>query len=383
MVAPNETPKDRTAVVLTGGGARAAYQVGILRFLAQRHPEMRFDILTGVSAGAINLSFLGSSPHPPPETLDRLTELWLGLTPESVFQVAPWELARGVLRWGGRLLSGGARITPQPRGMVETEPLAELLHRVLRPDREGRIPGIADNLATGRLESIALSTIDWATGRTVTWVQTGREDLEPWRRKGRESRFGELTVSHVMASSSLPLLFPAIEIGDSWFGDGGVRLSFPLAPAIHLGADRILAVSTRANPPGERTPDTEGYPPPAQVAGVLLNTIFLDGLDQDAERLVTVNRLIGPDGGGEGVLRPVSLHVIRPSVDLGRLSAQYEPQLPKSFRFLLRGLGTRETRSPDILSLLLFQRDYVQALIEIGESDARDQADELDSFLFS
>jgi NTE family protein len=181
-----------------------------------------------------------------------------------------------------------------------------------------------------------------------------------------------------MASAALPMLFPAVKLVNSWYGDGGVRLTTPLAPAIHLGARRILAVSTRYQRSAEEAaiPQTTGYPPPAQIGGVLLNAIFLDQLDHDAYQLERLNRLIArvDDGAREG-LRHVDLVVVRPSVDLGRLATEYEARLPKGFRFLTRGLGTRETKSSDLLSLLLFQGEYVRRLIDIGEEDAHRQRD--------
>jgi NTE family protein len=186
-----------------------------------------------------------------------------------------------------------------------------------------------------------------------------------------------------MASAALPLLFPAVRVHDSWHGDGGVRLAFPLAPAIHLGARRIVAISTRHLPHGgRRNSDTEHYPPPAQVAGVLFNAVFLDHLDADAMRLDRINRLL-PSAPPEvrGDLRPVEILILRPSEDLGRLAGRFESQLPKTFRFLTRGLGTRETKSPDLLSLLMFQPDYAEALIACGERDAEAQSEALAKLL--
>src|SRR6185503_17538395 len=175
------------------------------------------------------------------------------------------------------------------------------------------------------------------------------------------------------ASAALPLLFPAVRIGSSWYGDGGVRLLAPLAPAIHLGADRILAVSTRYR----RTqleaeqPAVRGYPPPAQVIGTVLNAVFLDQVEQDAQGLKRINRLLAklpPEQ--HGALRPIDLHILQPSEDLGKLAAEYQDALPQGLRFLTRGLGSHETRSADFLSLLLFHPDYLQRLIAVGERDA-------------
>ena len=187
-----------------------------------------------------------------------------------------------------------------------------------------------------------------------------------------------------MASSALPFFFPAIEINGAWYGDGGIRLTAPLSPAIHLGATRLLAVTTRyARSHAEaQRPVISGYPPPAQVAGILFNAIFLDQFDGDALQLRQINRLLEgrPESMRDG-LRPIDLLVLRPSEDLGRLANAYEADLPKAFRFLTRGLGTKETRSNDMLSLVMFQPDYVKHLIEMGEADARARLPEIREFL--
>ena len=368
----------RIALVLTGGGARSAYQVGILQCLAQHYPDFRFDVLVGVSAGAINASFLASRRGSFRDVVSDLTDFWLGLTPERVFRVDSVALLRSIFRWALRLTSGGSRLAPTTRGLVETSPLERLLRRALAADEEGNVGGIQDNLDHGRLKSMALSAVDWSTGRTITWVQGDLPDR--WRRPSRESRQTTIGIPHIMASSSLPLLFPAIEVEGSWYGDGGVRLTYPLSPALHLGADRIIAVSTRFRPTGGRSrpPDTVGYPPPAQVAGILMNTIFLDQLDQDAMRLHRINELLGRVSQDpvheeqESHLRQVGLTIIRPSRDLGRLAGKFEPGLPRAFRFLTRGLGTKQTASPDLISMLMFQPDYVKALIENGQRDAEE-----------
>jgi NTE family protein len=205
-----------------------------------------------------------------------------------------------------------------------------------------------------------------------------------WERPQRRSRNTVLTVEHVMASSALPLFFPAVRLEGGWYGDGGVRLAAPLSPALHLGARRILAISTRydRNLAEADRPVVAGYPPPAQIVGVLMNSIFLDLLDHDALRLDRLNRLLErlPFEDRMG-LRPVKLMVLRPSSDLGRLAGRYEPKLPRAFRFLTRGMGTRDTESPDFLSLVLFQPDYLRALMEMGERDAEARRHEVAAFI--
>ncbi len=371
-------------MVLTGGGARAAYQVGFLRALARHFPAAALPIITGVSAGAVNAAFLARHPGPLARAVEELTAIWAGLEPGRVFRVEPWLLARNVLRWLARLSSGGGPARPRVRGLLDTGPLKRLLHQVLPADAEGHLAGIEENLASGSLRAIALTALNYATGQTVTWVQARDASIEGWERPHRLGVHARLTLQHVLASAALPLLFPARQVDGAWYGDGGVRLMTPLSPALHLGADRLIALSTRYRRDFEEasTPAVQGYPPPAQVAGVLLNAVFLDALDQDALRLSRVNELLARiDGQPPGGLRPVELFLLRPSQDLGRLAAEYEAGLPKGFRFLTRGLGTRETASPDFLSLLMFEARYIARLIEIGEADTEARIGEIGELL--
>ncbi|HEX9885603.1 MAG TPA: patatin-like phospholipase family protein, partial [Longimicrobiales bacterium] len=271
--------------------------------------------------------------------------------------------------------------TSRARGLVDTAPLRTFLGEVLHAVH-GELTGVRYNLETGRLRAVAISTSSYTTGQSVTWVQ-GNE-IREWQRPQRRARTCTLTVDHIMASTALPLIFPAINLGDGWYGDGGIRLAAPLSPALHLGSRRVMVISTRyARSEAEANePTVVGYPPPAQVVGVLMNSIFLDLLDHDAIRLERLNRLLEklPEEEREG-MKPVKLLTLRPSRDLGKLATGFEPRLPRPFRFLTRGLGTRETKSPDFLSMVLFQPDYLRALMEIGEADAEAREDEIETFL--
>jgi NTE family protein len=369
------------AIVLTGGGARAAYQVGVLRALARRLPDARFPIITGVSAGAINASFLAAHPGTMEEAMEDLKELWLGLDIDKVFCVETWDLVKNGLRWLLRLGTGGNRLAPKVRGLVDTKPLQDLLtERLTDPQQPGNraVPGIAHNIAQGRLKAIALTTINYGTGQTLTWFEGA--DIATWERPDRRSSKVRLTIDHILASAALPLIFPAVHLEGAWHGDGGIRLAAPLSPAVHLGANRILVISTRYRGTVEETArsDIEHYPPPAQILGKLLNSVFLDLVDQDVARLERINHLIEkiPEDK-RGGFRPIETLVLRPSENLGALAAQYEVKLPWAFRFLTRGLGTRETKSPDFLAMLMFAPDYLRHLIEIGERDAEARMDEL------
>ena len=372
------------ALVLSGGGARAAYHVGVLRVLARECPQAVPDILTGVSAGGINAAFLATHQSPFDDKVEQLAQMWAGLHIDHVFRVDLRDLASRTLRWGGRLMAGGQPLLPPAKSFVDTDPLREMLTRELHAEG-GLLGGIPKSLQDGWLRSFALTASSYTTGQSVTWVQTRADELIPtWERPQRRSEICAIRVDHVMASAALPFFFPAIEVDGGWYGDGGIRLTAPLSPAIHLGAKKILAVSTRYASTSKEAdrPQIVGYPPPAQVAGVLFNAIFLDQLDGDALQLRQLNQLI--DGQTEEKrhgLRHIDLFVVRPSQDLGRLANEYEADLPRAFRFLTRGMGTRETRSNDILSLVMFQPDYVKRLIDMGENDARARLPELKGFL--
>ncbi len=368
----------KLTIVLTGGGARGAYQAGVLRGLARHLPELRFPIITGASAGAINAAHLAAHAGTTREAAESLCRVWENIEFSDVFRVDGWCLARSSMAWVARLGLGFGQLGTQVQGLLDTEPLRLLLRRELTAETN-EIEGIARNLEAGRLDAIALMTVNYSTGQTVSWVQ-GRDDCETWERPARRSCPTLLTVEHVMASAALPLMFPAVELDGSWYGDGSIRMAAPLSPALHLGAERIFAISTqypRSQAEADR-PSFSSYPPPAQIAGNLLNAIFLHVLDQDVQRLERLNRLLRklPPEQRDG-LKPVDIVVMRPSEDLGKLSAQFEPRLPKSFRFMTRNLGTRQTESPDSLSLLMFQEDYVRRLIEVGERDAESRLDEI------
>jgi NTE family protein len=370
------------AAVLTGGGARGAYQVGVLRAIARRYPRLRIPVLFGVSAGAVNAAHLAQHQGTFAEAIEELAALWTQLSPEKVFRVDASRLVGNGAHWVVRLMSGGRLAGRSTRGLVDTEPLREFLEQVLHVRGNHELAGVEANLERGSLRALALGTTNYATGQSIIWVQ-GRQ-IATWERPKRRSVQTRIGVSHIMASAALPLFFPAVRIGPDWYGDGGLRLAAPLSPALHLGADKIIAVSTRFGRTQEEAnrPAVVGYPPPAQILGVMYNAIFLDLIDQDVLRLERLNRLLAklPPDERDG-MRIVDIMVIRPSQDLGRLARGYEPRLPSMFRWLTRGLGTRETSSPDVMSLLMFQDDYLARLIALGETDAENRMEEIAAFL--
>ncbi|MEP7383109.1 MAG: patatin-like phospholipase family protein [Gemmatimonadota bacterium] len=370
------------ALVLGGGGARGAYQAGLLRQIARRYPHLRIPILVGVSAGAVNTIHLASHRGNFEESTDSLVRLWLSLSPEQVYRVDARSLLNNVIRSSYGLLSGDAGERERARGMVDTGPLREFLERTLERDDDGSLPGIRYNLERGTLNAVALSATSYTTGESVTWVEGRRPTL--WERPQRRSEAARLGVDHVLASAALPIFFPAERVGNQWYGDGGIRLTAPLSPALHLGASRIMTVSTRSTD-SKVIDDPElppSYPPPAQVLGTLYNAVFLDVIDDDVLRMNMINRLVkGMAPEKRDGMRVVDILVMRPSVDLGQLAREYEPRLPRVFRFLTRGLGTRKASSPDILSLVMFQEDFLRRVIALGEEDAERHHARISAFI--
>lgn len=374
-------PSGEVALVMSGGGARAAYQVGFLRALARRLPEFAPPILTGVSAGAINAAFLACHASSFAASVESLTRLWSTLTVDQVFHVDALRLAARVVRTGAKLTSGGVIRERRPYSLVDTRPLRKFLDVALHAD-DGVLPGVAQNLALGRLRALAITASSYSTGQSVTFVEGG--GAPRWERAERKSVACTMRVDHVMASSALPLFFPAIPIDGLYYGDGGIRLTAPLSPAVHLGATRIVAISTRYARTAEEAGQSvvDGYPPIAQMLGVLFNAVFLDLVDADALALQRINELIERTPPEQrGALRRVDLLQLRPSRDLGKLASEYEAELPRAFRFFTRGLGTQQTRSNDVLSMVMFQPNYLTRLIELGEADAELRAPEIEAFL--
>lgn len=382
MLSPNPNPH-QLALVMTGGGARAAYQVGCLRQLVRSFPELNFPILTGVSAGAINAVGLASASGDLEHRVQCLYRFWHELDIHSVFSFTVSDALKRILYWGMRLLGGGHYLPLDKRySLVDTTPLWAHLRQAFGAVGDS-IPGIAANIASGQLLSLGVTGSSYSSGMTTTWIQ-GHE-LENWQREARLSEHVEIGIQEVMASAALPLIFPAVQVRGRWYGDGGIRLTAPLAPAVHLGATHILAVSTRYLAGVDGMQDRcylDAYPPPAQVMGSLLNAVFLDQLEADALRLQRINWLLEktPEDQRQG-LRPIELCILRPSQDLGVLANQFEASLLPTLRFMMRGLGTRETRNNDLLSMLMFQNDYIVAVMELGMSDTAAREEEIGQLL--
>ncbi len=373
-----EPGPEQFGLLLSGGGARASYQAGVLKYVAENFGDADFDILTGVSAGSINAAFLGNTPGELPIAVDGLVKNWERIRVENVFAS---ESSISFMR--GLFFKRSEAENDNGTALLDTAPLREFLTDCLSPEGS-LLTGITEKLATCRLRAVAVVTTNYATGQTVTWVQG--QNIGRWERATRVGVNTSLTVEHIMASTSIPILFPAIRIGDAWYGDGGIRLSAPLAPLVHLGATRIMAISTRYQRSRAEAADPafQGYPPVSQIFGLLMNAIFLDALDQDALTMDRINALLDQLPARKRLgLRPVRLLVLRPSMDLGKLAGEYEPKLTGVLGLISRSMGGGRSKSPDWLSMLLFDPEYVATLTEIGYEDARRQHDQLEAFFYS
>lgn len=363
-------------LALSGGGARAAYQVGVLLRIAERVPDLDFSIVTGVSAGAINASLLAGHSESLGSAALELARCWESLTLPQVMEARIGTALRAALRLGWKGVTNATGL--EFRSLVDVTPLRSFL--------AARVPfaGIGANVASGKLKAVGLSTTCYESGETVTFVQSG-PDVPVWQRAKRRSIPTELTLEHVMASAAIPLVFPAVRLGQAHFGDGSVRATAPLSPAIHLGAARILTITMRhRGPEACFSPTSVPYPPPGQILGSLLNAVFLDALDADILRLERLNELIAhlpPSVDVPQGLRTISLLAIRPSIDLATPARDLKLELPLALRLLGRALGLNERAAAHFVSYLLFEPPYVGRLMEIGYEDAGRQWEAIARFL--
>lgn len=382
----NQLEKGKTfnsgqALVLSGGGARAAYQVGCLRAIAQEIPDYRPEVLTGVSAGAINATHLGAFQGSWRDSVEALVSLWLQMQTSKVYRTGLGPLMSRMSHWGLHFVSGGRFGRKDIRGMVNNSPLRAYLQQHLAAEPgTGEIAGVDRNLADGWLKALAVVTTNYGSGRSQAWVDTLAEQI--WSGSQVAGQRASLTIEHVMASAALPFFFPSVRLQGQWHGDGGVRLVAPLSPAMRLGARRILAVSPRTLLKQTQKEVPVSYPSSGQVAGVMLNAVFLDLLDFDALQMQRINDLLRRiPRQNWGDQRQVEVMVLRPRQDLGQIARQSQPQMPRAFRFFAGGFGGKNEPTADALSMVNFEPDYLRQLIECGEQDTQARMDEVEAFL--
>ncbi len=364
------------ALVLTGGGARSAYQVGVLRALAEILPRARnpFQIIVGTSAGAVAASVLAAEAHVWRQGVAGLLRVWSNFRTGQVFHVDTPHMVRSGLHWVLSLISGGLILSP-PKSLLETGPLKALLAREIDCN------GIRRSIARGHLRACALCATSYANGQSVAFFD-GVPELSEWTRAQHMGRRSELSQETIRASIAIPLLFTPVKLGDEYFGDGSMRQLNPLSPAVHLGADRLLIL-------GVRSPQISGVdaarpattPTPGEVLGFMLDTLFTDQIYGDLEHIDRMNQLVRAAPQARG-LRPVETLMIAPSVDPSEIAARYVADMPPGLRALLRVLGGRpEVPGHQLTSYLAFEAPYTRALIELGYQDAMRSRTTLRAFI--
>lgn len=371
----------KTALILTGGGARAAYQVGVLKAIRELLPDPQrnpFPILCGTSAGAINAAALAVSAENFGTGVDHLAAIWENFEAGHVYRADPVGIGISGARWLSTLAVGWLTHRA-PRSLLDNAPLRRLLDERLDFSRIQRA------IEAQALHSVSITCSGYSSGQSVSFFQ-GRADLEPWRRSQRFGAHVVLTLDHLMASSAIPFIFPAVRINREWFGDGSMRQIAPISPAIHLGADKILVIGAGRHSTENTRPQAEVYPSLAQIAGHALSSIFLDSLSVDLERTTRINHTLSmiPEAvrqANGSSLRPIDVLVIGPSTRLDVLAAKHARSLPWPVRSLLRGIGAMNRRGGALTSYLLFEQAYTRALIDLGYGDTMSRASEVRDFL--
>ncbi|MFA7269885.1 MAG: patatin-like phospholipase family protein [Sterolibacterium sp.] len=372
----------KTALILTGGGARAAYQIGVLAAIRDMLPDPRrnpFPILCGTSAGAINAASLATTAEEFGDGVGKLLEIWRNFHASAVYRADAWGIGATGVRWLAGLLGGGI-VKRGPRALLDNSPLREMLLQRLDFSR------IETAIANRALHSVSITCSGYNSGQSVTFFQ-GRPDLAPWQRSQRFGAHVKLGVDHLMASSAIPFVFPAVKINREYFGDGSMRQVAPISPAIHLGADKILVVGAgrMSEPPDDRQ-STDHYPSLAQIAGHALSSIFLDSLSVDLERLKRINTTVSliPEQvrHEHGLsLQKIDVLVIAPSERLDHIAAQHAQSLPWPVRALLGNIGAMNKHGGALTSYLLFEPPYTRALIDLGYHDTWQRREEVLAFL--
>lgn len=370
-------------LVLPGGGARCAYQVGVLKAVAEMLPALApnpFPVISGTSAGAINATVLATRARRLRHAVTDMERVWGNFRTEQVFRSDEVTMIKTSLHWLSAFVLGGLG-AGNPKSLLDNEPLRELLRRYINFD------GIQHSIDKGYLDALAVTAAGYSSARSISFYQ-GIPELEPWVRVRRRGERVNIRLRHLMASIAAPMVFAPVMINREYFGDGAMRQATPLSPAVRLGAERMLVIGVRNEAPDpEPGPDDPvPYPSFGRVAGYMLDALLMDGLSSDLESLTRINLIASEMPGrtleGEfGQLRFIDAMIMLPSQDIRDIALQHLHEMPRAVRILLRGLGALNYGGRQLVSYLLFESGYTQALIQLGYDDAMERREELKSFL--
>lgn len=374
--------KRKLGLVLSGGGARVAYQVGVLKAIAEflpRHAHNPFPIICGTSAGAINAVTLAVNATNFYKGVQYLTNAWKNFRVGDVYRSDPIGVLGNSARWLTGLVLSMMGINKMNRvSLLDNTPLVNLLNQTLPTDK------IQEHIDAGRLYALSITASGYGSGQSVTFYQ-GVKGIQPWHRARRLGIPARITAQHLLASAAIPFIFPAVRINREYFGDGSMRQIAPISSALHLGASRVLIIGLgQGGPEVPRYRQMGDYPTLAHIAGHALNSIFLDSLEVDLERLQRINRTVSlmPEEIQQQInLRHVDVLVIAPSQPIDRIAEHYARHLPWTIRFLLRGVGAMRRSGANLVSYLLFDKGFCRALIDLGYQDAMKRKEEIMAFL--
>lgn len=365
-----------TALILTGGGARGAYQAGAVKAIVEivtkaqvKHP---FPIIVGVSAGAINASYLASNVDRLNAAVQHLNQMWSTLHTSHVFRHDPFSMSGLGLRILIDLVFGGLYRNKLSQSLLDTKPLWRLLNRGFSQD------GLKLNIDSKTLRAFALTAVNYTTGESETFF-AGDPSIKEWTKSRRQGRRVDITTKHVMASASIPLLFPPVEINGHYYADGSMRNYTPLSPAIKLGAERILVVGVRQS--SKCKYDRSAVRPSfGRMLSLALNSVLMDGIELDTERFSRINKTVGMlEDGAPTNLRPIDLLNLAPSSDLGEIAYEEAHHLPGLVQYFVNGLGN-DREAADLISYVLFEPPYTRRLLKLGYEDVRDQKSKILKF---
>ena len=369
----------KIGLVLPGGGARGAYQVGVLKAIDEIMPDSNpFSIISGTSAGAINASLLASRSQSLKEAVEVLSGVWCNFKTNKVYRTETTVMLKSIFQWLLTISSGGV-LAKNPKSLLDNLPLRQLLEDTIN------LEGIKNNIDKGNLDAFAITAASYSSKKSVTFFQSEEDDID-WERFLRVGVKNDILIDHLMASIALPLIFPAVKINNEYFGDGAMRQATPLSPAIRLGAEKLLIINTDSKSPNNQLTDNQIYPSIGEVGGYMLDALFTGGLLSDLERLDRINQIIENSGNNSvqtsnKKMKHLDYCVISPSKDIKKIAKEHYKDVPYSVKLLMKGLGLKNREESELLSFLLFESSFTSSLIQLGFEDGMTNQSEIKAII--